>query len=64
MAECLPCRGHKIEVTATTPHAQYAGRTYYFCSDGCRDTFLSNPEKYVAKSPATQPVSAADPASR
>jgi len=25
----------------------YKGETYHFCSDGCRDIFLDEPEKYV-----------------
>ena len=55
MAECLPCRGHKIEVTATTPRVEYAGKTYYFCSDGCRDAFVANPAKYIPAPSTTLP---------
>ncbi len=29
-----------------TPHADYQGRTYYFCSEHCRAAFLKDPEKY------------------
>jgi Cu+-exporting ATPase len=33
----------------TTPHrADFSGRTYYFCSDGCRVRFEANPEKYLS----------------
>ncbi len=33
----------------TTPHrAEFNGRTYYFCSDGCRVQFEANPERYLA----------------
>jgi YHS domain-containing protein len=56
MAECLPCAGHRIEVTMSTPRVEYKGKTYYFCSNGCRETFLKNPEKYVAKPPSTVPA--------
>jgi len=28
--------------------AEYEGTTYYFCSNGCRETFLSDPKKYIA----------------
>ncbi len=32
----------------TTPHkAEYAGRPYYFCSAGCREKFLAEPERYL-----------------
>lgn len=26
---------------------EYKGRTYYFCSLGCRDKFADDPEKYI-----------------
>lgn len=30
----------------------HAGRTYYFCAEGCRRAFEANPEKYIhGKSP-------------
>ena len=29
--------------------AHYAGKIYGFCSTECKDTFLKNPEKYLAK---------------
>ena len=29
-----------------TPHAEYQGRTYYFCSEHCKAQFLKDPEKY------------------
>jgi len=28
---------------------EYNGRTYVFCSPGCRDEFEKNPEKYTAE---------------
>jgi len=32
----------------TTPHrAEHNGRTYYFCSAGCRTKFSADPEKYL-----------------
>ena len=31
------------------PHATVAGKTFYFCSDGCRQKFAANPDKYQAK---------------
>jgi len=38
-----------IKVKETTPRTELHGRTYYFCSEDCRATFLKNPEKYVPK---------------
>jgi YHS domain-containing protein len=35
--------------TANALHVErYAGIAYYFCCDGCRTTFLKDPEKYAA----------------
>ena len=31
----------------------YKGRTYYFCAQGCRDVFDTDPEKYLGR--ATEP---------
>jgi YHS domain-containing protein len=27
--------------------AEYNGKTYYFCAQGCKDQFLKNPLKYT-----------------
>ncbi len=27
---------------------EYKGKTYYFCSQGCREKFAEDPEKYIA----------------
>ncbi len=27
----------------------YKGTTYYFCSTGCKESFVKDPEKYLAK---------------
>jgi P-type Cu+ transporter len=32
--------------------ADYAGKTYWFCSEGCRERFIADPERYAAASPA------------
>jgi YHS domain-containing protein len=31
----------------------HAGRTYYFCSEGCRDSFQANPDRYTDQSGPT-----------
>ncbi len=28
---------------------EYNGKTYYFCCEGCKETFVKNPEKYIQK---------------
>ncbi len=41
---------------ATARHkADVEGRTYYFCSSGCREKFVSDPQKYLARA-ATAPA--------
>jgi Cu+-exporting ATPase len=35
---------------ATAEHTvEYEGRTYYFCSAGCREKFEANPKEYAGK---------------
>lgn len=33
---------------------EYAGDTYYFCSSGCKDKFVADPEKYVSRDESSQ----------
>jgi hypothetical protein len=35
-----------VKVTPETPHAEYQGVTYYFCSEDCHRAFVKNPAKY------------------
>ena len=52
-AECLVCKKNadlacvKVNVNEQTPKFTYNGKTYYFCSEDCRDEFAKRPEKYV-----------------
>lgn len=39
----------RIRIREDTPRATYKGTTYYFCCEGCRDRFVKEPERYVAK---------------
>ncbi|MBI4835091.1 MAG: YHS domain-containing protein [Planctomycetes bacterium] len=41
--------GSKIKVTKDTLSAEYRGKIYYFCCDGCPDDFAKDPEKYTKK---------------
>ena len=36
-----------VDVDKDTPHTDYQGKTYYFCSDGCRKAFAKDPAKYA-----------------
>lgn len=38
-----------VKTEPDTPRAEYQGRTYWFCSEGCRQAFLKDPRKYAAK---------------
>lgn len=42
-----PVCGMQVRGADASPHTQYKGKTYYFCSDLCRDRFSKTPEKYV-----------------
>jgi YHS domain-containing protein len=37
-----------IDEKQTNFHSEYAGRKYHFCSEECKDTFDSQPERYAA----------------
>jgi uncharacterized membrane protein YraQ (UPF0718 family)/YHS domain-containing protein len=53
-----PVCGMKVD-RATAVRRDVAGRTLYFCRAGCADAFESDPQKYLASAPATQPGTAA-----
>jgi len=38
--------GMKVTVTNMTPAVEYDGKTYFFCSQHCRDTFAAHPDEY------------------
>jgi len=42
--------GHEFVVKEDSPHAEYNGKTYYFCCPDCPKAFDANPEKFVSKS--------------
>ncbi len=47
-----PVCGMTVDPGKATPQADHDGRTYYFCSAGCRAKFLAEPGKYA--SPAVE----------
>jgi len=53
--ECLVCKMNvdlaciDVAIDKDTPSYVYNGKTYHFCSDECRDKFIKNPGKYIAK---------------
>ncbi|MBP1807626.1 Cu+-exporting ATPase [Rubellimicrobium aerolatum] len=40
-----------VDPTTTPHHAQHGGRTYHFCSAGCRQKFVAQPEAYAHPAP-------------
>jgi YHS domain-containing protein len=49
--------GMKVD-PAKSPHRYtHGGRSYFFCSAGCRNKFIADPGKYLSKAGADQPPS-------
>jgi P-type Cu+ transporter len=52
-----PVCGMSVDPHKAKHKAEHGGRTYYFCSAGCRTKFLANPAHYLAdKKLPTEPV--------
>lgn len=43
-----PVCGMAVEKFTATASTEHEGRTYYFCSEGCRQTFEWEPEKCIS----------------
>ena len=47
-----PVCGMTVDPNAGKPRAEHDGRTYHFCSEGCRTKFVKEPEAYlIARDP-------------
>ncbi len=44
-----PVCGMSVDPATAKHHADYQGKTYYFCCNGCRTKFAADPEKYLGK---------------
>jgi YHS domain-containing protein len=42
-----PVCGMEVSRLSAIDEYEYRGKTYYFCSGGCRDAFAADPEKYI-----------------
>ncbi len=51
-----PVCGMKIEPDQAAATAEYAGQTWYFCSDSCHDKFVVHPEQYAGEAELHDPV--------
>ena len=44
-----PVCGMEIEKKLAKGPSEHMGKTFYFCSDGCREKFEKEPMKYMSK---------------
>ena len=44
-----PVCGMQVDEKRASGQTDYHGRTYYFCSPGCKAAFEKNPDKYASK---------------
>ncbi len=51
-----PVCGMSVKTADAKYTYDYKGTTYYFCSQGCRDSFSKDPEKYLAKKDVAKPT--------
>jgi YHS domain-containing protein len=54
-AKDLVC-GMTVKIAGAKYTYDYKDTTYYFCSQGCKDSFSKNPDQYLAKSEAATPM--------
>ena len=52
-----PVCGMTVDPATAKHKSDHAGRTYYFCSAGCREKFVADPKRYVDEAPAAPPQS-------
>ncbi len=45
-----PVCGMQVDEEKPAETSKYRGKTYYFCSPGCKVSFEREPQKYVADS--------------
>ena len=50
-----PVCGMAVDPHTTKHHADHAGRTFHFCSAGCRTKFVADPVKYLSPTGAAVP---------
>jgi YHS domain-containing protein len=47
-----PVCGMDVDEKRAAGKSEYQGRTYYFCSPGCKQAFDKEPQKYLSQTPA------------
>ncbi len=53
-----PVCGMQVDPHTAKHRAEHAGRTYYFCSAGCREKFIADPKRYLGDAAPAAPVPA------
>jgi Cu+-exporting ATPase len=48
-----PVCGMEVTYENAQARSEYDGRTYYFCSLGCKEEFDQNPEAYITQDEST-----------
>ena len=51
-----PVCGMMVDPHAGKPSYEYKGETYYFCSEGCRNKFSKEPERFLDKKGEPEPL--------
>lgn len=52
--EIDPVCGMSVDPASAAGKSEYQGKTYYFCSQGCKQEFDQNPDQFVGKNQAGQ----------
>ena len=47
-----PVCGMEVDPQQAAGTSEYQGRTYYFCSSGCKQRFDQDPQRYVGQQSA------------
>ncbi len=53
-----PVCGMQVDPHTAKHRAEHAGRSYYFCSAGCREKFIADPQRYLGDAAPAAPVPA------
>ena len=51
-----PVCGMTVDPHTAKHRAEHRGHTYYFCSAGCQTKFTADPQKYLGRAKAAEPV--------
>ena len=46
-----PVCGMQVDEKQAAGKSEYQGKTYYFCSPGCKRSFDKEPQKYLGQKP-------------